>query len=159
MARIRNQRTVPAILIAIALLLVAARVVSRWIGPQEPKKAMAGVRWVPLANAETVSRRTGKPILYDFTADWCPPCHLLDEEVFQDPALVAKINEHFVPVRVVDRQREEGRNTPEVLKAQARFGVGGFPTVVFADAQGNVREKIEGYGGAAAFARAMESAR
>ena len=159
MARIENQRTVPARLIAIAALFVVARVVSLWFPAAEPQKAASAVRWIPLAEAEAMSRNMGKPILYDFTAEWCQPCHLLDEEVFANPELAAAINEHFVPVRVVDRQREEGRNTPAVLNAQARFGVRAFPTVVFADAQGNVREKLEGYGGAAAFERAMERAR
>lgn len=159
MARIRNQRTVPAILIALAVLLVAARVVSRWAAPQEREQATAGVRWVVLENAENLSRKTGKPILYDFTADWCRPCHILDEEVFRNPDLAAKINEYFVPVRVVDRRREEGRNSPAVQALQTRFGVSAFPTVVFADAQGNVRKSMVGFRGAGAFERMMESAR
>jgi thiol:disulfide interchange protein len=162
MARIENQRAVPIALIAVAALFVIARVVSLWLAPEEaeePKRSKAGVRWVPVANAQEVARRTGKPILYDFTADWCQPCHLLDDAVFENPKLAAKINDRFVPVRVLDRQREEGRNSPEVQALQSRFAVEGFPTVIFADVDGNVKEKVVGFGGAEAFEQAMERVR
>ena len=102
MARIKNQKTVPALLAAITVLLVGARIVSRCTPSNEAKVGQGSVKWVPLANAEEIARKTGKPILYDFTAEWCGPCHLLDDAVFEDAKLAAKINEQFVPVRVTD---------------------------------------------------------
>lgn len=159
MGRIKNQRSIPILLIVIAAVLVTARIASRWWTPPDDETAASAVRWVPLADAEAVARRTGKPILYDFTADWCAPCHVLDEKVFQHPDLATKINQRFIPVRVVDRQREDGRNAPEVQALQDRFGVSGFPTIVIADVAGNVKEKMAGFRGADAFDRMMERAR
>lgn len=163
MAQIKNQRAVPIILVVIAGLFVAARVASVRFKPDEKQKttakAPAAVKWVVLAKAEEVSRRTGKPIMYDFTAAWCGPCHRLDDEVFANPQLAARINEQFVPVRVVDRRREDGTNTPPVQQLQSKFGVRGFPTIVIADAGGRLKDKVVGYRGVAGFEEMMESVR
>ena len=65
----------------------------------------------------------------------------------------------FVPVRLTDRQREEGRNSRSVEELERRYGVKAFPTVIFADADGTERARMEGYGGREEFRRVMESIR
>jgi thiol:disulfide interchange protein len=152
-----DQRALPVALIAVALVLVAARVAAPLVKRDAPKAAGA-VQWLTLAEGLALAATTGKPILFDFTADWCQPCHMLDEHVFGNPAIAKGINERFVPIRVVDRRREEGRNAPEVDELQQRFGVRGFPTVVFAD-RGGERARVEGFRGPDEFERVMESVR
>jgi thiol:disulfide interchange protein len=117
------------------------------------------VQWTDLDEAIELARRTNKPILYDFTADWCTPCHVLDAEVFRDAELAAVINDRFIPVRIVDRQREEGRNTPRIEDLQRRYSVRGFPTVVIAEGAGAERARMEGFRGRDEFERLMESVR
>ena len=156
MARIESQRAIPLVLIAVVLALLAARVV---VSRMDANKQGSGddlVQWVPLDRAEELARESGRPILYDFTAAWCGPCHQLKAEVFRNERLAAMINDRFVPVRVVDRMREDGRNEPPVEALQQRFGVQGFPTIVVADGEGNARERLEGYRGADAFEQMME---
>lgn len=155
-----SQRALPLVLIAVALALVAARIVSHSMKPAAPTNEVAElVQWVSLDEGQRMAATSKKPILYDFTAEWCNPCHMLDGEVFQDPAMAREINARFIAVRVTDRQHEEGRNPPDVEELQRRYGVKGFPTVVFADAAGQELGRMEGYRGRDGFARVMESVR
>lgn len=90
----------------------------------------ASIKWRAIAAGETEARKSGKPALYFFTAAWCQPCHLLDGEVFAVPETAAQVERDYVPIRVEDRMREAGRNTPEMLAVASRYGLQGFPTLV-----------------------------
>ena len=157
MERTRNQHTVPLLLIVVAVALVAARVAAHFFTPEAPKNTL--VNWVPLEEVGAMAASRNRIILIDFTADWCAPCHLLDAEVFNDPAMAKEINARFLPVRITDRKQEEGRNAESVEALERRYGVKAFPTVIFADADGTERARMEGYGGREEFRRVMESVR
>ncbi len=153
-----NQRAIPLALLAVAALLLVARVTSHFMKAEEPESATR-VQWMPLDAGLAAARATNKPILFDFTAEWCAPCHLLDQQVFQNAEMAAEINERFVTIRVTDRQAEEGRNSPEVQALQQRYGVRAFPTVVFASAEGAELARAEGFRDAQTFRRVMERVR
>ena len=152
-----DQRAIPIALFVIAAVLVAARVIVPLFEREAPKSSDA-VQWLTPDEGLRLASASDKPILFDFTADWCQPCHMLDAEVFRNPAIAKSINERFIPIRVVDRKQEEGRNAPEVDQLQQRFGVRGFPTVVFADRSGE-RGRMEGFRERDEFERVMESVR
>jgi thiol:disulfide interchange protein len=141
------------VLIAAALFRIVTAVMDR------SKEEGAGlVRWQPRAKAATLSRASGRPILYDFTAAWCAPCRLLERD-WSDPDVAGRVNAAFVPARVVDREREDGRNPEDVAELQRRYEVSGFPTLVAADADGRLLAKIEGYRGRAALEQFLAEAR
>ena len=151
-----KQRALPVWLVIVAALLIVARVVSS----RYPAKSDVDlVHWTPIQEARAVAQRTHRPILYEYSAEWCGPCHALQRDVFMDPAFAAKINSRFVAVKVVDTQREQGHNTPEVQILMDRYGVNAFPTIVIAAADGSVRGRVVGYGGPDKIAALIDSAR
>jgi thiol:disulfide interchange protein len=107
------------------------------------------VTWMVYETALDESRKTGKPILYDFSAEWCGPCKRLEHEIFDDPKWSAMINDNFIPVQVMDRRREEGSNPPWIEDLQRRYSVSGFPTLVIDTSDGSEPSITAGYGGPA----------
>ena len=116
------------------------------------------VSWQPRERVAALALAARKPILYDFTAAWCGPCHLLDAD-WKDPAIARTVNAAFVPARIVDRQREDGKNAPDVDELQRRYEVVGFPTLVAATPDGRLIGKIDGYRGREALLKFLKESR
>lgn len=140
-------RITPRWLIGAAAVLLLARVVAGFVAERNPGEPVGHVSWRPAAAALDESHTSGKPLFYDFTAAWCPPCRVLNREVFADRKSAETINSMFVPVRVLDRAREDGRNSLDVVELQARYRVTAFPTLVIVDPRGGQPVVIEGYPG------------
>jgi thiol:disulfide interchange protein len=142
-----SQRALPVWLpIAVALLILARVISSRFA----VTATFDLVRWVPSDRAERLAAATHKPLLYEFSAEWCGPCHQMEAEVFRDSKLATLINERFIPVKLVDRQRETGRNPPDVARLQSLYNVNAFPTIIVVRA-GRAPETVLGYPGKSRF--------
>jgi thiol-disulfide isomerase/thioredoxin len=113
------------------------------------------VRWHPREDAAAHAASTGKPILYEFTAAWCGPCKLVDRD-WNTTEVADQVNTSFVPVRIVDRQREDGRNAPDVADLERQYEVSGFPTLVVAAPDGRLIRKHEGYRNRAALVEFLQ---
>jgi len=60
------------------------------------------------------------PVLVDFWADWCAPCHALA------PHLERAVNEHEGRIRLAKVEVDEGDN----MKLAGHYRLRGFPTVI-----------------------------
>ena len=115
------------------------------------------VRWRSTAQGAAEAGSSGKPILYFFTADWCGPCHLMKDQIFGDKDLAALIEREYVPVQVVDRTRESGRNTADIDRLFQTYEVHGFPTLVVTRPKSKSAVYVEGWPGKDRVAKFLKS--
>ncbi|WP_328432042.1 thioredoxin domain-containing protein [Streptomyces sp. NBC_00453] len=95
------------------------------------------VDWWPWsAEAFEEARKRGVPVLLSVGYSSCHWCHVLATESFEDEAVAAFMNEHFVNIKV-DREERPDVDAVYMEAVQAATGQGGWPMTVFltADAE------------------------
>jgi thiol:disulfide interchange protein DsbD len=106
----------------------------RWRSPVEmaaaapPLKGSAdGIDWQPWSPAAIAQARTeGRPVLVDFTADWCLTCQANKKFAIDIPSVRAKLKASNALALLADYTRVPGDMTAELN----RFGRAGVPLVV-----------------------------
>lgn len=89
------------------------------------------VDWWPWSSeAFEEARRRGVPVLLSVGYSSCHWCHVLSAESFEDEAVAAYMNEHFVSVKV-DREERPDVDAVYMEAVQAATGQGGWPMTVF----------------------------
>lgn len=86
--------------------------------------------------ADREARGAGRPMVIDFTAEWCGACQRLSRETFNDPG-VASEAARFTPIRV-DATTTDDR----VAGYMERYEVLGLPTVVIIGPDGQERARL-----------------
>ncbi len=93
------------------------------------------------------SKRTGKPVMIDFSADWCGPCQRLRAQVFEQSALAREIQDIVIPVSIVDRVQETGFNSEQTEHLQHEYAADGFPTLIVVSARSGLMTRTQGFAG------------
>lgn len=84
------------------------------------------------------AKAENKTIMIDFVTDWCKWCVETDRKVYTNSEVSAFANAHQINWKI-DAEKGEG---PELAK---KYGVKGFPTIVFTNADGTEIDRIYGY--------------
>ncbi len=96
-----------------------------------------------------------KPLVIDFTAEWCAACHELEKFTFSDPAVESMLTGEYVTLRVDCTDKAD-----EKVKAiQQKYEVLGLPTVVFAKADGTRIDSTIGFLPASEFLPRLQAAK
>jgi thiol:disulfide interchange protein DsbD len=97
--------------------------------------------------------KNNRPVLIDFSAEWCGACHEMDDTTFIDKRVVDASN-RFELLRV-----DGTEDSPKLREILTQFRVQGFPTYIFYDGKGQLRTDLTvlGYDGADDFVKRMET--
>src|SRR5699024_2564957 len=69
------------------------------IGVVGQSVAQEQIHWMSMNEALAAQKKEPKKIIMDAYTVWCGPCKMMAKKTFQNPDLVAYVNEHFYAVK------------------------------------------------------------
>jgi uncharacterized protein YyaL (SSP411 family) len=95
------------------------------------------VDWMPWGlEAFERAQREDKPVFLSVGYSTCHWCHVMERESFENPAVAAVMNHHFINVKV-DREEHPEVDATYMAYVQATTGQGGWPMSVWLTPEGN----------------------
>jgi len=96
-----------------------------------------GEGWISdLNEGLALGKKEGKPVLAEFTgSDWCPPCKMMQKQVFSKEEFVKEASQDYILV-VVDVPNADPALAKKNEPYFQKYSVSGVPTVILFDAEG-----------------------
>jgi thioredoxin:protein disulfide reductase len=118
--------------------------------------AALGIVWIlkmPVGNPEhklqwntnleqsfSVAKENNKPIVLDFTAEWCTACKELEAMTFSDKMISKELKDNWTLTKV-----DATRDSKELRTVLEKYNVKGFPTVIFFTPEGKEFGRFSGF--------------
>jgi uncharacterized protein YyaL (SSP411 family) len=94
------------------------------------------VDWHPWSDeAFARAKKENKPIFLSIGYSTCHWCHVMERESFEDPAIAAILNQHFIPIKV-DRESHPDVDQVYMTAVILLTGHGGWPMSTFLTPEG-----------------------
>ncbi len=120
-------------IVRLASAAAAALILARPLAAAEPQK----IDWQPWSDSIfEEAKRQHRFVLLDLEAVWCHWCHVMDEQTYADPKVVALIRSRYLAVKVDQDSR------PDI---SARYEDYGWPATVVFNSDGSEIVKRQGY--------------
>jgi len=121
-------------------------------GPTEASASGRGFEWIDSEpRGISKARAEQRPVLIDFTANWCAACKELAKDTF--PAReVREQADRFVAIRIDSTAMDD-----RIRALHERYGVRGLPTVLLLDSHGRERRRVTGFVPPEKFARYLRA--
>lgn len=104
-------------------LVFTVFLVGFWPTPVSAKE----IAWQSFADGMSRGKSENKKIFLHFYANWCGACRIMENKTFKDAAVIAYINENFIPIKV---------NADREQKTSQMFRVRALPDNWFIDEDG-----------------------
>jgi len=126
----KRERFIWAVVVALVMSVQWPMLKGMYYRAADVPAPPTSIQWrTDLASALVEAQRTNKPVLVDFSADWCAPCIVMKHDVWPDRAVAAAVSQSYVPL-LIDVDRES--------TVAEQYRVNGIPTVLVLDARGRV---------------------
>lgn len=100
------------------------------------KGAISEIKWyTSFENGLMMAKKQNKPIMIDFYTTWCHWCKQLDKITYTNQEVI-ELSKGFISIKV------DCEENPQI---QSKFGITGFPTIIFINTAGKISNIVRGY--------------